>query len=130
MIATIELTDLQLSVGIGEHNAAKILPEIHVLNLVLTVNSDLVCTDTDTMSDVFDYDPILDFIYNLTKGKRYETQECLIFLIVRHCAQFDEVMQIDVSIRKESKGEARGRLGVRLVLNEHDVNKYRYLPSK
>lgn len=130
MIATVELTDLQLSVCIGEHNAAEIMPEIHVLDLVLTVNSDLVCTDTDTMSDVFDYEPILDFIYNLIKGKRYETQECLIFLIVRHCAQFEEVNQIDVSIRKESKGEPRGMLGVRLVLNEHDVNEFRDIPSK
>ena len=125
MIATVELTDLHLSVCIGEHSAAEILPEIQVLDLVLTVNQDLVCTETDTMSDVFDYDPVLDFIYKSITGKRYETQECLISLLVRYCAQFEEVIQIDISIKKESKGEAQGKLGVRLVLNEEDVKKFR-----
>ena len=75
MNATVELTDLQLNVCIGEHGAAEIPPEIHVLDLVLTVDPILVCTETDTMSDVFDYDPLLDFINDSIKVKRYETQE-------------------------------------------------------
>lgn len=129
MNATVELTDLQLNVCIGEHDAAEIPPEIHVLDLVLTVDPILVCTETDTMSDVFDYDPVLDFIYDSIKGKRYETQECLLTLIVRRCAQFGEIIQIDVSIRKESKGEAKGKLGVRLVLNEEDLNNLRDMPN-
>ena len=128
MDATIELTGLHLSVCIGKHSAAKILPEIQVLDLVLTVNPRLVCTETDTMSDVFDYDPILDFVHKSIKDKRYETQECLISQLARHCAQFEEVNQIDITIRKEIKGDATGKLGVRLVLNEEDVKKFRGVP--
>ena len=128
MDATIELTDLHLSVCIGKHSAAKILPEIQVLDLVLTVNPRLVCTETDTMSDVFDYDPILDFVHKSVKDKRYETQECLISRLARHCAQFEEVTQIDITIRKESKSNATGKLGVRLVLSEEDVRKFRCVP--
>ena len=129
MIATIELTDLQLSACIGEHSAAEILPEIHILDLVLTVNPDLVCTDIDKMSDVFDYDPVLDQIYILTKGKRYETQEYLISLIARSCAHFKEVIKVDVSIKKMSKGAVNGKLGVRLVLDEEGLKRLRDVPD-
>ena len=129
MIATIELTDVQLSACIGEHSADEILPEIHILDLVLTVNPDLACTAIDKMSDVFDYDPVLDQIYRLTKGKRYETQEYLISLIARSCAHFREVIKVDVSIKKMSKGAVKGKLGVRLVLDEGGLKRLRAVPN-
>ena len=125
MIANIELTDIELKVCIGAHSRGPVLPEVHVFNLLLTVRSELVCTVTDKMTDVFDYDPILDFINDLVSKEHYETQECLITKIAAKCAKYDEVTAIDISIRKKTNTETAGHLGIRLRLDKDDIQSLR-----
>ena len=80
----------------------------------------------DKMDFVFDYDPVIKGINNLARKEHYETQERLITLIVKECSNYYEIKELDLFLRKSPVSRSTGELGVRIILNETDLNKLRY----
>jgi dihydroneopterin aldolase len=130
MKSTIELLDLELDVDIGTYKDDEFAPEKHILDLTLTIEASLVIIERDKMDDVFDYDPLIKGINTLTKEAHYETQERLITLIAKECSTYDEIKELNLFLRKSPVSSSSGKLGVRLILDEKDLNKVRRLKQK
>ena len=81
----------------------------------------------DKMDDVFDYDPLIKDINSLTRKVHYETQERLITLIDKEWYAYDEIKGLDLYLRKSPVSNSSGKLGVRIILDEKDLNKLRCL---
>jgi dihydroneopterin aldolase len=129
-IATVELRDLHLATNIGTYGANDVVPDTHILDLTLTIAPDLVQVDKDDMAQVFDYDPLIRKIDQIARYKKYETQEFLISLIARACSDYDEVVALDIALKKEPVLAGTGSLGVRLSLGAEDMNALRVLNRK
>ncbi len=120
--ATIELRDLQLTTRIGTYGPNDVVPDAHTLDLTLTISSDLVLVGSDDMALVFDYDPLIAQIDEVSQARHYQTQERLMTLIVEICARYPQVLAIEIYLRKTpvllSAGLAgTGELGVRLLVS-------------
>jgi dihydroneopterin aldolase len=127
MKSTIELFDFELDVEIGTYKDNEITPNKHILDLTLSIESSLVIIEKDKMDDVFDYDPLIKGIDTLTRETYYETQERLITLIVKECSTYDKIKGLDLFLRKSPVSNFSGELGVRIILDEKDLNKLRRL---
>ena len=127
MKSTIELFDFELDVDIGTYKEDEIAPEKHILDLILSIESSLVIIEKDKMDEVFDYDPLIKRINDLTKVSHYETQEKLITLIIKECSIFEEIKKLDLFLRKSPVSSVSGKLGVRVIFDEKDLNKFRRL---
>ncbi len=123
--ATIELRDLELPTQIGIYRPGEIIPDSHVLDLILRIDSDLVLIAEDGMKHVFDYDPLVIEIEKLAADGLYETQERLISRIVSACASYPQISALEISLRKSPVRNNSGSLGVRLILDEADLAKLR-----
>lgn len=121
----IELKDLELAVRIGSYGDDDVVPDAHILDLSLTIDSHLVMIDSDDMSLVFDYDPLIRKIDVLARTHHYETQERLITCIAETCAGYSQIHAIDISLRKRPVLAGTGSLGVRLSLDPIDLAKLR-----
>jgi dihydroneopterin aldolase len=128
--ATIELRDLHLATEIGTYGTNDVVPDSHILDLTLTIAPDLVQIDEDDMAQVFDYDPLIAKIDQIARHKKYETQEFLISLIARACCDYDQVVALDIAIKKEPVLAGTGSLGVRLSLGAEDLHALRVLNRK
>ena len=73
--AFVELFDLNLITEIGTYGPGDVKPEMHLLNLVLEIDTKQVLISSDQMNNVFDYDPLIKEIDRLAGFCRYETQE-------------------------------------------------------
>ena len=130
MQSTIELFDFELNVDIGTYKDDEILPEKHILDLTLLIDPSLVIIEKDKMDDLFDYDPLIKGINALSREVHYETQERLITLIVKECSAYDEIKGLDLLLSKSPVSKSRGKLGVRIILDEKDLNILRHeIPS-
>ena len=127
MKSTIELFDFELNVDIGTYNDGEIAPEKHILDLTLSIEPSLVIIEKDKMVDVFDYDPLIKEIIALGRKEHYETQESLITLIVKQCSTYDKIKELNLFLRKSPVFSFNGKLGVRVVFDEKDLNKLRHL---
>jgi len=116
--ASIELKDLQLQTQIGTYKAGDIIPDSHVLDLTLWIDSSLVLISEDNMSHVFDYDPLVAEITRLAADGHYETQERLMSRIVEACAQYVQIQGLEISLRKSPVNNDSGSLGVKLSLDQ------------
>jgi dihydroneopterin aldolase len=76
---------------------------------------------SDEMTHVFDYDPLIALIDEIAARQRYETQEYLMTLIARACAQYDQIIGLDICLKKQPVLRGTGSLGVRLRLNCSDL---------
>lgn len=101
--ATIELRDLALAVSIGTYGPGDVVPDAHVLDLTLAISPELVAIGADAMSLVFDYDPLIARIAQIARSRSFETQEYLITLIARACAEYHEIAGVDLCLRKDRK---------------------------
>ncbi len=101
------------------------VPDRHTIDLTLEIEPSLVLIDKDQMDRVFDYDPLISKIQNLTGGRRYETQERFITLVVEECAKFREIESVQILLRKSPVSRSSGELGVRLQINGPDLKKLR-----
>jgi dihydroneopterin aldolase len=124
-IATVELRDLHLNTKIGTYGPNDVVPDAHILDLTLTIAPDLVQVDADEMARVFDYDPLIIQINQIAGNKKYETQEYLMTLIAKACADFDQILAIDIALRKQPVLAGTGSLGVRLSLGTEEMNALR-----
>ena len=125
MKSTIELFDFELDVVLGTYKADEIVPDKHILDLTLSIEPSLVIIEKDKMDDVFDYDPLIKAIGSLARETNYDTQERLITLIVKECSAYDAIKGLDLFLRKSPVSNSSGELGVRIILDEKDINKLR-----
>jgi dihydroneopterin aldolase len=123
--STIELRDLELAVQIGTYGPGDVVPEHHLLDLTLTVATNLILIDEDEMTHVLDYDALIVLIDQIARATHYATQERVVTLIASACAAYPEIEALDVYLRKEPVLAGTGTLGVRLVLNGDDLAELR-----
>lgn len=116
--ASIKLRDLKLVTKIGTFAVESDSPKEHRLDLTLGIDAKLVLIESDTMQHVFDYDPLVRDIDQLSRDGHYETQERLMTRIVQACAAYPEIISVDISLRKGPVLNTSGSLGVRLNLDQ------------
>jgi dihydroneopterin aldolase len=119
--ALIELRDLHLATAIGTYGPKDVVPRNHILDLTLEIAPTLVQVAADDMSLVFDYDPLIAQIDAISAHQKYETQEYLMTLIARACAQYDQIVGLDICLKKQPVRRDTGSLGVRLRLGHSDL---------
>jgi dihydroneopterin aldolase len=124
--ARIELRDLHLPAAIGTYGPNNVLPDAHVLDLTLMISPDLVQVASDKMAEVFDYDPLIAEIADIARSRTFETQEYLMTLIARACAAYNEIMGVDLSLRKSPVLGGTGSLGVRLIIEAEELAALRH----
>jgi dihydroneopterin aldolase len=123
--ATIELRDLQLATKIGNYGPNDVVPDAHILDLTLTIAPDLVQVDVDEMALVFDYDPLIVQIDQIARNQHYQTQEFLMTCIVKACVTFNQIVALEIALRKLPVLGGVGSLGVRLTLGADEMNELR-----
>ena len=121
MRANIELTNLVLNIQIGSYTKSDVVPDKHILDILLSINPELVLINDDKMDRVFDYDPLIRAIQRMAAEMHYETQERFITRIVDICAKEEEIMDVEIFLRKSPVCGSSGELGVRLKINELDL---------
>lgn len=115
--ATIELKDLVLQTVIGTYGENDTVPEAHVLDMTLSIAPEKVFVSEDDMSQVFDYDPLIEEINHLAGDGHYETQEWLVSRIAKACAAYPEITGLDIGLHKRPVKDGSGTLGIRLRLD-------------
>ena len=120
-VAKIELRDLQIAAAIGTYGPGDVVPDAHILDLTLTIAPDLVQISADEIALIFDYDPLIARINQIALSSKYETQEYLMTLIARACADYDQIAALDICLRKQPVFAGTGSLGVRLTLGTDDL---------
>ena len=125
-MAKVELRDLHIAAAIGTYGPGDVVPDAHILDLTLTIAPDLVLISADEMALIFDYDPLIARIDLIAREQHYETQEYLITLIVRACADYHQITAIDICLRKQPVLAGTGSLGVRLTLGTEDLAALRH----
>ncbi len=123
--ASIELKGLKLHTQIGTYKAGDIIPDSHILDLTLWIDSSLVLIAEDKMSAVFDYDPLVAEITRLAGDGHYETQERLMTRIVEACAHYPQIQALEIGLRKSPVNNNSGSLGVRLSVDQMALSKLR-----
>ena len=119
--AKVELRDLQIAAAIGTYGPGDVVPDAHILDLTLTIAPDLVQVSADEMALVFDYDPLIARIDQIARKQKYQTQEYLMTLIVRACADYDQITALDICLRKQPVLAGKGSSRVRLTLGTADL---------
>jgi dihydroneopterin aldolase len=74
---------------------------------------------------VFDYDPLITQINHIARNKKYETQEYLITLIAKACADYHQIVALNVALRKQPVFADTSSSGVRLSLGAEEMNALR-----
>ena len=123
--ASIELRGLSLKTQIGTYQDGDIIPDEHLLDLTLWIDSNLVLITKDDMSHVFDYDPLVLEIERLAIDGHYETQERLMTRIVQACAAYPQIQSLEIGLKKSPVRNNSGSLGVRLSIDQEDLSKIR-----
>lgn len=123
--STIELSDVPVKAQIGIFASGDPDPYEHRLDLTLVVDPGLVLIQEDGMEHVFDYDPLLEQIHEVSQDRHYETQEILASHIVRCCARFKQIEGVEVCLKKSrpngAGGTICGTIGVRLTVTDADL---------
>jgi dihydroneopterin aldolase len=127
MSSQIELMDLQLACEIGTYGPGDIVPKAHLLDLILTIDPGQVLIEMDGMDHVFDYDPLIKQIDQISRDGPYETQERLMTRIVDASAAYEDIREVEIALRKTPVLNGSGDLGVRLKLDRDALNARRGL---
>ena len=125
MHSVVELRDLKLETVIGSYQPDDVVPDHHLLDLMLSIDPSHVLISRDGMDVVFDYDPLVADIERIAAEIQYETQEWLVSRIVSVCADIPEIVALDILLRKAPVIGLKGSLGVRLVLHAEDLQRLR-----
>ena len=113
--AQIRLNDLTLPCQIGTYGTDDIIPDAHILDMVLYLDKSWVVINDDQMDRVFDYDPLIRNLLHVAGAQKYETQEYLISLMFQRCFDHCEIHAVDLYLRK-SPVRSDGALGVQISL--------------
>lgn len=125
MKSTIELKQLALTLSLGTYGPDDVVPDLHLLDLTLVIDPNLVLIDADEMSHVFDYDPLVLEIDRLAKDGHYNTQEWLMSRIVKACAFYEEIQAVELRLSKKPVLRNSGELGVRLSVDSEELQQLR-----
>ena len=125
MKSTIELKRLELKPSLGTYGSDAVVPDVHLLDLSLTIDPKLVFIDADGIDRVFDYDPLIAQIDRLASDGHYHTQERLMTRIVAACAAHEQIEAIEICLRKRPVLRGSGELGVRLTVGTEGLEKVR-----
>ncbi|UWR21199.1 dihydroneopterin aldolase [Sulfitobacter sp. S190] len=123
--SSIELRDMILETDIGTYGPNDARPDHHLLDLTLHIASQQVLIPQDGMEHVFDYDPLVADIKALAATGHRETQEWLMTQIVRLCAQYLDILGVEVYLRKFPVSQDTGTLGVRLRVGQGNLAAWR-----
>ena len=123
----IKLNNLELNVTIGENRCDSVYRHRHFLDLECEVEQRLVNIESDSMDLVFDYDPLVRSIKNISDGKTYNTQEKLVTLLLKSCAEYPEISAVRLFLSKSPTLNGSGALGIEAILDQSDLN---YLRGK
>lgn len=115
-LAQIEIRDLHLPCTIGQYPVPSAAPDMHLLDLIVTIAPALVLVHADDMAQVFDYDPLLAQIDQIARAQDYVTQEHLLTRIAIACASHAQITAVDARLRKAPV--QGGSVGLRLVLGQ------------
>ena len=121
MKSTIELRQLKLATSLGTYSPKGIVPDMHLLDLTLTIDPKLVLIDVDSINKVFDYGPLIIEIERLAGEIHYNTQERLITRIVEACAAYEKIESVDLLLSKRPVLPNSGELGVRLRVGSDEL---------
>ena len=127
MHSTIVLEALELALDLGTYGPDDVKPDAHLLDLTLTIDTDLVLIPRDRMSYVFDYDPLIMEIDRLARDGHYETQEWLMTRIAKACAGYRVIEAVELKLYKRTvlrgpDGKGSGTLGVILSLDRAELD--------
>lgn len=125
-MASIELRYLQIPSVIGTYGPDDVVPNSHILDLTLTIAPELVHVSADDMALIFDYDPLVSKIAQIARGQKFETQEYLVTLISYACASYEQIIAMEIYLRKRPVLDGTGSLGVRLVFEAEDMAALRH----
>ena len=125
MKSTIELKDLELKPSLGTYGPGDVVPDVHLLDLKLTIDPKLVLIDTDGMDRVFDYDPLIAEINRLANDGHCHTQERLMTRIVAACAVYEAIEAVELCLSKRPVLRDSGKLGVRLFVETEGLAEVR-----
>lgn len=129
MNSTIELRALALPLTLGTYGPEDVVPDVHLLDLTLTIDPELVLVDADRMDRVFDYDPLIAEIDRLAAEQHYETQEWLMTRIVSACAAYEAIEAVSLCLSKRPVRRDSGTLGVRLDVDATTLRAIRATPQ-
>ena len=96
----VTIKDLSLEADIGSCNSKDNMQLVHLLDLSLVIDPSLVLIKNDGMELVFDYDPLIAKILQLSGECHYDTQERLLTRIIHACAGHAEIQSVTVNLRK------------------------------
>ena len=116
--STIELRDMILPTLIGTYGPDDVVPDHHLLDLVLSVDASQVLIPKDDMAYVFDYDPLVAAIHDVAGTGHRATQEWLITEIVEICAAYPDIKSAEIYLRKFPVFEQSGHLACGLTLTK------------
>jgi dihydroneopterin aldolase len=122
--AQIRLNDLTLPCSIGTYDTDDIIPDAHVLDMVLYLDKSWVVIDADQLDRVFDYDPLIRKILQIAAADKYETQEYLMALIFQCCFEYTEIHSAELFLRK-APVHSDGSLGVQVTLTRGEFEDMR-----
>lgn len=125
MKSTIELKNLELEPSLGTYGPNDVVPDVHLLDLKLTIDPKLVFIDNDGMDRVFDYDPLIAEINRLAIDGHYHTQERLMTRIVTACAAYEAIEAVELCLSKRPVFRDSGELGVRLYVETEGLAEVR-----
>ena len=121
----IKLNNLELNVTIGEYCCGSVFRHRHFLNLECEVDQKLVTIKSDSMDHVFDYDPLIRAIKEVSDGKTYKTQEKLVTLLLETCTKYPEISSVKLFLSKSPILDGTGTLGIEAILDQADLNRFR-----
>lgn len=127
--STVELRQLALDIRLGTYGPEDVVPDRHLLDLTLSIDPSLVLIQQDSMSEVFDYDPLVADIVRLASDGHHETQERLITRIAQACAACPQIEAVDITLSKAPVHAGSGSLGVRLVVEGDALAELRPTPG-
>ena len=122
--SSVKLRGLSLNCDIGSYAMSEVVPNKHRLDMELLVEKNLILIEEDEMAAVFDYDPLVEEIIQISLSGKFNTQEKLITLILKACLKYHQVKAVSLFLYKTPVRED-GELGITVNISEQELEKLR-----
>ena len=131
--SSVKLKGLSLNCDIGSYSMNEVVPNKHRLDMELLVEKNLILIEEDKMANVFDYDPLVEEITQISLIGKFNTQEKLITLILKACLKYHQIKALSLFLYKTPVRED-GELGIAVNISERELEKLRqhshWIPSE
>ena len=122
--SSVKLRGLSLNCDIGSYGINEVVPNKHRLDMELLVEKNLILIEEDEMANVFDYDPLVEEITQISLIGKFNTQEKLITLILKACLKYHQIKAVSLFLYKTPVRED-GELGIAVNISEQELEKLR-----